>query len=129
MKIINETTNKILWDAGQIFCVGYVSGPTRALGGVIQTIVNLVPAIFLIIPSLCNLIEWDSQWHASHFTAGCYLGVGHILRGIVETLPGTSFIFKHKYKPVICPARGTVYSKPYKDHPFKIDNGIGFVKT
>ena len=118
MKIINDKANLFLWNASKMPLVGFVTGPVRALGGVIQAVVNLVASIFLIIPSLCGLNNRKSKWHAAHFTFDCAAGIGHVIRGAIETIPFTSLIFKHVYRSS-WNHRGTFTYSPYNDRPFE----------
>ncbi len=112
MKIINADINQGLWEIGKAPIIGFVSGPVRALGGALQVVANAVLALFLSIPSFCGLIKKDSNWHVSKLIRDLSVGGLHILRGIYETLPLTSFIIK-------CSENSSGSSTcPVDDHPF-----------
>jgi hypothetical protein len=124
MKIINASANLALWEAGQIFFVGFISGPARMLGGIVQTVINLAAAIFLAIPSIW--INPQNKWHISHLMRDCVYGAMHVARGFIETLPLSSYFILSIENPSSNPNNTTNplakilnQTVPLNDHPFK----------
>ncbi len=117
MRIIGNRANDFFWKAGRTPCLGFISGPARAVGGIVQAVINIVLAILLAIPSYCNSIKKTSSWHFSNLKRDCYYGTMHTLRGILEALPFSSFIIKAIEHPTSTNRK----IRPFKDHPFVLE--------
>ena len=91
MKIINSQINTLFAQASHKLCVGFVTGPIRVIGAVVQIALNGVAAIFSALPTALGYLNPNHPFHVKHLGKDCYLGLLHIWRGILETLPGSSF--------------------------------------
>jgi hypothetical protein len=118
MKIINSSTNCDLWKAGKLPFVGFISGPVRIIGGLIQVIINTVLTIFTAIASLNAKIPQSSSWHPVNLLNDAKLGGLHILRGSLEFLPFYSIIIYAKNKDEI-DFIAWIPENKRSDHPFR----------
>ncbi len=117
--------------------VGFITGPLRLLGGLVQAVSNFVIAFFTLIPSLCGAIDPQSRWHIYELGRDCGLGAMHGARGFLETLPFLSIVFlkigASEGGPVGASENSTygaslrrvistdLFHRAYRDHPFELD--------
>ena len=92
MKVINASFNHTLQQQSHHFCRGYLTGPARIICGIAQVAINAIGALFTVLPSVGGLISNDSPFRAGIMADDGIEAVSHIVRGIIEFLPGTSFV-------------------------------------
>lgn len=90
MRIINHRVNDFFNDQAAKPCRGFLTGPIKVTMAVAQIAINLVGLIFS--PLTCCCRKENSEWSAKKTFRHIIGGFGNILRGICDTIPGTSFV-------------------------------------
>lgn len=87
--IDNNDSNRMV-DTSTRFCGGYFSGTQRTFCGAGQMIANLFAVI--VSPLTCCCLPANSGFSFKNAGKDFCAGLGHVLYGIYEAFPGTSFI-------------------------------------
>lgn len=88
MEIINQSANKFFSEASHYPCVGFVTGPIRIVGAVMQIAINILLLPFT--PFVC-LAKRD-VYPLVNSLRDQYFGLTHLVRGTIEVLPFTSLL-------------------------------------
>ncbi len=90
MEVLNYKTSRSFDDAGGTICMGFVTGPMRMIMAITQIVMNIL-GLFLSLPlTLCGCVQTQSAFHARALGYDGLVGCAELVRGFVETLPGTS---------------------------------------
>ncbi|MBA3957451.1 MAG: hypothetical protein H0X51_03520 [Parachlamydiaceae bacterium] len=94
MRVIGSDVNQAFYDASHDIGKGLVTGPTRAIMGVAQVLFNLIALLPSLIASAAG-VDKHSWIHIDNIAGDLATGLKHVLRGVLEAIPGTVFAFNN----------------------------------
>lgn len=117
MKIISAGTNILLASGNaEHYFRGCITGPIRAVCGVVQLALNAIAVIFSALPSARGWIRSDSAMHTYNLLKDASTGLAHICRGLIEFLPGSYFLLD-----MYVDGRNKVLTSDHPFYPYQVD--------